>query len=56
MTKAANFSVKIGWMISLIGVFIFFVPFPVSKMYIKDLLKKITHMQFFERQETVQKI
>jgi hypothetical protein len=28
MTKAANFSVKIGWMISLIGVFIFFVPFP----------------------------
>ena len=28
MTKAANFSVKIGWMISLIGLFIFFIPFP----------------------------
>ena len=28
MTKAGNFSVKIGWMLSLIGIFIFFVPFP----------------------------
>ena len=28
MTKAGNFSVKIGWMLSLIGLFIFFVPFP----------------------------
>lgn len=28
MTKAENFSIKIGWVLSLIGVFIYFVPFP----------------------------